>query len=74
MGTRIVNQVGAKLTFSMELTLHGGMLDMEEQILSLVNELGVLSTQKALELQDTQGQIVSHHGLRYSSKGKEKKR
>lgn len=74
MRTTIMNQVGDKLTISVELTLSGGMLDMEEQILSLVNELGVLSTRRALELQDTNGESIHYQGLSYSSKGKEKKK
>lgn len=74
MRTTILNQVGDKLTISVELTLSGGMLDMEEQILCLVNELGVLSTRRALELQDTDGECIDYQGLTYSSKGKEKKK
>ena len=74
MGATIINQTGNKVSIQIELNLSGGMLEMEEQILCVVNELGVLSTAKALELMDTNGELIQHQGQTYSSKGKEKKR
>ncbi|TAF78356.1 MAG: hypothetical protein EAZ50_14045, partial [Runella slithyformis] len=73
MPATVINKIGNKLTISVELNLSGSMLEMEEQILSVVNELGVLSTAKTLELMDTNGELLQHQGRAYSSKGKEKK-
>lgn len=73
MAANLVKINGTKLSFSVEIDLSGSMLSMEEQILTMVNDLGSISTQKALELCDNFGQNIIHQGGAYSSKGKKKR-
>ena len=59
MPAKIVSHKGNKLTLQVEVELTGSMLEMEDKIQAAVNELGTLSTEKALEHFDTDGtQIV----------------
>jgi hypothetical protein len=58
MSATIVSQTDNKLTLTLEITLAGSMMHMEETIQDALNEAGQLATGKALEQFDTDGSPI----------------
>lgn len=55
MPVEIISSKENKLTLQVQIDLSGSMLEMEERILAACNEIGALSTEKALDRFDTDG-------------------
>ena len=58
MSASIVSQTDNQLTLTIEITLDGSMMQMEETIQDALNEAGILATGKALEQFDTDGSPI----------------
>ena len=68
-------QIGNKvcLTIEMDSKLAGTMLELENQIATVVNGVGLSLTEEALKQQDTSGAPIRVNGHSYTSKGEKKK-
>ena len=55
MSAKIISSNGTKLTLQVQVDISGTMLEMEERIQKACNDIGSLSTEKALESLDTDG-------------------
>ncbi len=55
MAVKIASRSDDKLTVQVEIDISGSMLEAEEKIQAACNEVGSLSTEKALEHFDTDG-------------------
>ncbi len=73
MKSEIEKEKDGSYTLRVNLELSGGMLEMEEKILEMVNELGLKATLAALKQFDTSGQAIEKGGKSLSSKGAQKK-
>lgn len=58
MSIEIKGRDGNKLTLQVTVDISGSMLEAEEKIQAVCNEIGSLSTEKALERFDTDGSAV----------------
>lgn len=68
MSVEIVSQVEDELILQVKVNLSGSMLAMEENILLACNEIGAMSTQKALERFDTDGSPIMIGDNKYTSR------
>jgi len=74
MNSKLVKKQGNKITVEVEIELDPtSMLNSEEQIAKALNEAGLLATEEALELFDTNGDPIEFKGEVLTSKGKQKK-
>ena len=73
MSVEIVSQSGSQLTVQVEVDLSGSMLEAEEKILLACNEVGSVSTQKALERFDTDGSDIMIGDHKYTSRAQDNK-
>lgn len=74
MSAKIISQKGGKLTLQVEIDLDStSMLKAENQIQTVLNELGCIATEQALSKFDTDGGAIEVNGERLTSKGQEKK-
>jgi len=74
MGSKIIKKVGNKIKIELEIELDpSSMLSSEEQIAKALNEAGLLATEEALELFDSDGLPIEKSGKVLTSKGKQKK-
>lgn len=55
MSVEILSRNGSELTLQVKVDISGSMLEAEEKIQEVCNEVGTLSTEKALEQFDTDG-------------------
>ena len=74
MKSKVIKKTGNKLKLEVEIELDStSMLNSEEQIAKALNEAGLLATEEALELFDTDGSPIELDGQLLTSKGKQKK-
>jgi hypothetical protein len=73
MEVKIKKQTKDKIVLEVEIDLKGSMLEMEENILVALNELGSVVTGEALSKFDTNGEPIRVGGVKHTSKAKEKK-
>ena len=73
MNSKVAKEKDGSYTFSMNVNFSGGMLEKEEQIQSLVNQLGLSASALALKEFDTDGSPTYHKGKKLTSRGLEKK-
>ncbi len=74
MNSKLIKKDGNKITVELEIELDPtSMLNSEEQIAKALSEAGLLATEEALELFDTDGSPIEVKGRTLTSKGKEKK-
>ena len=69
MGATFVSISGDTVTYQVEIKLSGSMLEMEGEILDVVNAVGTLATQDALERFDSDGLPIVFGGEKWFSKG-----
>lgn len=74
MEAKLIRKEGRKVTYEITFEMEGSMLEMEDQIQSAVNELGMKATHEALNTFDTNGGPVIVGGVKYSTKGRSKKK
>ena len=70
MPASVVSVQGNELKLEIVVKLSGSMLDMEENILTALNEAGSLATGEALERFDADGAPIEIAGERWTSKGR----
>jgi hypothetical protein len=73
MAVKLLKREGTELTYEVKITLDGSMLGMEESIQQVVNQLGQQATGASLSEFDTDGGSIEVSGVKYTSKGAEKK-
>ena len=69
MTASIVSISGDTVTYQVEVKLSGSMLEIEDNILDAVNEVGTLATKDALQRFDTDGSRIEIGGEKWFSKG-----
>jgi hypothetical protein len=74
MEAKLIKKEGRKVTYEITLDMEGSMLEMEDQIQAAVNELGMKATHEALNSFDTNGSPLTIGGVKYTSKGRSKKK
>ncbi len=70
MGAKITDCSGKTVKIELEIEIDGSFLRIEDNILSSLNEAGVLATEFALEQHDTDGNPILLEKKRLTSKGK----
>lgn len=73
MSSEIISQVGNELVMQVTISLSGSMLEVEEKILRACNEVGALSTEKALSQFDADGSPIVIGNTKYTSRTKDDK-
>jgi hypothetical protein len=73
MAIQINKEKDGSYTLTMNISLEGSLLHMEEQIAACLNELGSQLTGEALQVLDTDGEAIVYHNVKYTSKGLQKK-
>lgn len=68
MSIKIVSEKGGSLTLEVTIDLKGSFLEQEETILDACNEVGRLSTEKALETFDADGSAIQVGAIKYTSR------
>jgi hypothetical protein len=73
MPAQIQSIQGATVRLTVEVTLSGSMLAMEEAIQHALNEAGMLASAQALQRIDTDGTPMVVGGVRWTTKGQQPK-
>ena len=73
MTPQIKQEADGSLTLSVNVRLEGSLLEMEEEIATILNELGRMATGKALQQFDSNGDPIIVDNQKHTSKGSEKK-
>jgi hypothetical protein len=74
MEAKVVRVEGKRITYEITIEHDGSMLQMEDKIQDAVNELGKRATEDALTNFDTNGSPIELSGIKYTSKGRSKKK
>jgi len=69
MNAQITERKGNRITLKVDIELTGSMLEMEEQILEGVNEMGTVASGEALKRFDADGENIVIGGTTWYSKG-----
>lgn len=70
MSAEVVSARSDEVTLQVTIKLSGSMLEMEDNILTALNEAGNLATGKALERFDADGDAIMFGGEKWTSKGR----
>ena len=73
MSATLLSVSGSQVKVSIEVTLSGNLLEMEEAIQSALNKAGVLATEQALKRFDTDGSPIVLGDVKWTLKGQEPK-
>jgi len=72
--TTLTHNADGTVTISVTLELVGSMMEMENDILDGINEVGCLATGEALKRFDTEGQPIIRNGEKYTAKNQDAKK
>lgn len=73
MPATVLSIEGNRVKLSVEFTLRGSLLEMEETIQAGLNEAGMLATEQALKRFDTDGSPIRLGDVKWTTKGQEPK-
>lgn len=63
---RIISRNGTKIKIEVEINISGSMFEMENKILNACNEVGLVTTEQALESFDTDGSEIKIGDVKYT--------
>lgn len=69
MTASVISRSPSSITIQVQVPLHGSMFSMEASILDATNQVGLLATEEALRMFDTDGTPIQIGDVRMTSKG-----
>ena len=72
--TSLTQNPDGSITVSVTLMLEGSMMDMENNVLNAVNEVGCIATGEALKQFDTNGMPLIKEGSKWTKRNKDSKK
>ncbi len=73
MGAKILKKDVDNLSIQIDISLKGSMLEVEDHIQSVLNEAGVLATEKSLSKFDADGNPLVYGSVKYTARAKDAK-